>query len=383
MVSFLYRVRETKLIGRSSKLSILTLASLLGLVIATVRYSIIPSSSPPTSQEVMATNQVKPFSILDYLPSTSMEAPSSIMPDVRLIKNALSLSTVRPTIKPLKSEPGSKSVATVAETYSLALRNSEAGLIAFLQNSGSTWQRAKEMVRPSTPPPVVTEIPEGPTYGQIIYSDLKTAWSKTLSTYSHTEFIHYIRNQIIATIQLEIQQALILTTYLLEVGKNVTRAATPYFQQGLNRTQGMYDSLKTFGGSINMPTTDIAASAAKAATDSVASKAATTSQKGREAIQQARQGLEYLIQEAKRRAGPTSPEALKEEVGSGRFSGLKNKIRNHKGKAVQNPNRGISTKSKSKFQMNSKGEEMGKKMTMRERLMLALHNVSPLAHLRY
>jgi hypothetical protein len=308
-----------------------------------------------------------------------MEAPSSIMPDVRLIKNALSLSTVRPTIKPLKSEPGSKSVATVAGTYSLALRNSEAGLIAFLQNSGDRWQRAKEMVRPSPPLPVTTSSPEGPTYGQIIYSDLKAAWSKTLSTYSHAEFLHYIRNQIIATIQLEIQQALLLATYFIEVGKNVTRAATPYFQQGLNRTQGMYDSLKTFGGSINMPTTDIASSAAKAATDSVASKAAMTSQKGREAIQQARQGLEYLIQEAKRRAGPTSPEALKEEVGRGRFSGLKNKIRNHKGKAVQNPNRGITSKS----QMKEMREEKGKKMTMKERFILALHNVSPLIHLRY
>jgi len=303
------------------------------------------------------------------------------MPDVRLIKHALSLSTVRPTTIPPKSEPGFKSVATVAGTYSLALRNSEAGLIAFLQNSGSTWQRAKEMVRPSSPPPVVTEIPEGSTYGQIIYSDFKAAWSKTLSTYSHAEFIHYIRNQIIATIQLEIQQALLLATYVLEVGKNATRAATPYFQQGLNRTLGMYDNIKSFGGSINMPTTDLAASAAKAATDSVASKAAMTSQKGREAIQQARQGLEYLIQEAKRRAGPTSPEASKVTLQGerGRFSGLKNKIRNHKGKAVQNPNRGI----KSKSQMKEMREEKGKKMTMRERFMLALHNVSPLVHLRY
>jgi len=308
-----------------------------------------------------------------------MEAPSSIMPDVRLIKNALSLSTVRPTIKPIQSGTDAKSIATVAGTYSLALRNSEAGLIAFLQNSGHRWQRAKEMVRPSTPSPVTTQISEGPTYSQIIYSDLKTAWSKTLSTYSHTEFIHYIRDQIIATIQLEIQQALILATYLIEAGKNATRAATPYFQQGLNRTQRMYDNLKSFGSSINMPTTDIAASAAKAATDSVASKAAMTSQKGREAIEQARQGLEYLIQEAKRRAGPTSPETMKEEVGRGRFSGLKNKIRNHRGKAVQNPNRGI----KSKSQMKEMREEKGKKMTMRERFMLALHNVSPLIHLRY
>jgi len=309
-----------------------------------------------------------------------MEAPSSIMPDVRLIKNALSLSTVRPTTIPPKSELGSKSVATVAGTYSLALRNSEAGLIAFLQNSGSTWQRAKEMVRPS-PPPVVTETPEGPTYGQIFYSDLKTAWSKTLSTYSHAEFIHYIRNQIIATIQMEIQQALLLATYLLEVGKNATRAATPYLQNGYNRTQGMYHNLKLFGGSINMPTTDIATSAAKAATDSVASKAAMTSQKGREAIQQARQGLEYLIQEAKRRAGPISQEASKVTLQGerGRFSGLKNKIRNHKGKAVQNPNRGI----KSNSHMKEMRGEKGKKMTMRERFMLALHNVSPHLHLRY
>jgi len=305
-----------------------------------------------------------------------MEAPSSIMPDVRLIKHALSLSTVRPTIKPVQSGPESQSVAKVAGSYSLALRNSEAGLIAFLQNSGSTWQRAKEMVRPSPPPPVATGIPEEPTYGQIIYSDFKAAWSKTLSTYTHAEFIHYLRNQIIATIQMEIQQAILLATYLLEVGKNVTRAATPYFQNGYNRTLGMYDNIKSFGGSINMPTTDIAASAAKAATDSVASKAAMTSQKGREAIQQARQGLEYVIQEAKRRAGPTSPEVSKEDVrgAKGRFSGLKNKIRNHKGKAVQNPNRGI----KSNSHMKEMREEKGKKMTMRERFMLALHNVSPL-----
>jgi hypothetical protein len=369
----------TKLICRSFKMSILTLASLLGLVLATVRYSIVPTSSS-SSPEVIPTNQVKPFSILDYLPSTSMEAPSSIMPDVRLIKNALSLSTVRPTIKPAQSGANTKSVATVAGTYSLALRNSEAGLIAFLQNSGHTWQRAKEMVRPSSPPPIATQVPEVPTYGQIIYSDFKGAWSKTISTYSHAEFIHYIRNQIIATIQLEIQQALLLAAYLMELGKNVTKAATPYFQNGLNRTVGMYDNVKSFGGSINMPTTDLAASAAKAATDSVASKAVMTSQKGREAIQQARQGLEYLISEAKRRAGPTSQEVSKEHLqgGKGRFSGLRNKIRNHKGKAVQNPNRGTLNKLKEK-----KEKEIGKKMTVRERLMLALHNVSPPTHLRY
>jgi len=301
-----------------------------------------------------------------------MEAPSSIMPDVRLIKNALSLSTVRPTIKPLNTEP----VATVAGSYSVALRNSEAGLIAFLQNSGQRWQRAKKMVRPSTSPPITTQSPEGPTYSQIIYSDFRTAWCKALSSYSHADFIHYIRNQIIATIQLEIQQAILLATYLMEVGKNATRAATPYFRNGINRTLGMYDNLKTFGSSINMPTTDIAASAAKAASDSVASKAAMTSQKGREAIQQARQGLEYLVSEAKRRAGPNSPEVSKEEslgrMGRGRFSGLKDRIRNHKGRAVQNPDRGTSATSKSQ-----KEKEIGKKMTMRERLMLALHNVSP------
>lgn len=332
------------------------------------------SSAPSSSPEVIPTNQVKPFSILDYLPSTSLEAPSSIMPDVRLIKNALSLSTVRPTIKPLNTEP----VATVAGTYSVALRNSEAGLIAFLQNSGHRWQRAKEMVRPSPPPPFTTQSPEGPTYSQILYSDLKAARSKALSSYSHAEFIHYFRDQIIATIQLEIQQAILLATYLMEVGKNATKAATPYFQNGINQTLGMYDNLKSFGSSINMPTTDIAASAAKAASDSVASRAAMTSQKGREAIQQARQGLEYLISEAKRRAGPNSPEISNEEsLGRGergRFSGLKSRIRNHKGKAVQNPNKGTSKTSKS--HMNSRKEEIGRKMTMRERFMLALHNVS-------
>jgi len=175
---------------------------------------------------------------------------------------------------------------------------------------------------------------------------------------------------------LEIQQAILLVIYLMEVGKNATRAATPYFQNGINRTLGMYDNLKSFGSSINMPTTDIASSAAKAATDSVASRAAMTSQKGREAIQQARQGLEYLISEAKRRAGPNSPEISKEEslgrADRGRFSELRNKIRNHKGKAVHNPNRGSLTTSK--FQ---KEKEIGKKMTMRERFTLALHNVSP------
>jgi len=301
-----------------------------------------------------------------------MEAPNTIMPDVRLLKNALSLSTkVSPPIVSNVQQQESKGRTG---NYAVALRNSEAGLISFLQNSGSTWQRAKEMVRSSPPPPIITPSPvQSMGSGQIILSDLKNAWSKTktISTYSHAEFIHYIRNQIIATIQLEIQQAVLLATYLFEVGKNVTRATTPYLCKGVNKTLGMYDKIKTFGGSINMPTTDLAASAAKAATNSVASKAAMTSQKGKEAIIKARAGLEYLVNEAKRRAGPLSTQEVKEEVQGGRFSGLRNKIRTHRGKAVQNP------RTLSKVKVEDKMGR-GKIMTIKERLMLALHNVSPL-----
>jgi hypothetical protein len=361
---------------RSLKISILTLASLLGLVLAAVRYSIAPSSASSTVTQPLPVPQVKPFSILDYLPSSSlMEAPSSIMPDVRLIKNALTLSTKAspPTISnvpPPKSKLNSKSTGT----FAVALPDSDYGLMTFLQNSGSTWRKAKEMVSPS--PPIVTAIAEEPRgYGQIMLSDLKTAWSKTLSTYSHAEFIHYIRDQVIATILLEIQQAILLAQYLMEVGKNASRIAQPYIHRGVEHAATLYGSMKTYTYSIHMPTTEIVANVAKSGIDSVTSKAVMTSQKGREAIQQARLGLEYLVSEAKRRAGLTPVEVnVKEELPGGRFSGLRNKIRTHRGKAVQNPRKSVTKKADVKM------ESKERKMTMRERLMLALHNVSQIPH---
>jgi len=380
-------VVENKLTGRSLKMSIFTLASLLGLVMATVRYSFAPaSSSAPASAsapESVPTPavQVKPFSILDYLPSSSlMEAPSSILPDVRLIKNALTLSSkaLPPTIS---NVPSSNPKSKEAGDYAVALSDSDYGLMTFLQNSGSTWRKAKEMVSPSSH--IITPVAEGPKgygYGEIILSDLKAAWSKTVSSYSHAEFIHYIRDQIIATIQLEIQQAIILANYLMEVGKNASRAATPYIHLGYNRTRTMYDQLKSYSA-LRMPTTDIAVEAARTGLDSVASKAAMTSQKGREAIQQARAGLDYLVSEARRRAGASSshiPDQDQVEVGldrksGGKFSSLKNKIRNHRGKAVQNPRTAVSIGHPN---AKEKGE---RKMSMKEKFMLALHNVSPLS----
>jgi hypothetical protein len=323
--------------------------------------------------------QLKPFSILDYLPSSSlMEAPSSIMPDVRLIKNALSLSTKAspPSVSEVQQPPKSE-LKPRSGNYAVALRNSEAGLMAFLQASEAGWQRARDMVRPSTP--VVTPIEdESRGYGEMILGDLKTAWSKALSSYSHAEFIHYLRDQIIATIQLEIQQALILATYLMEIGKNATKAAKPYIHRGVEHATILYGHMRLYSPSIKMPTTDIAASVAKAATDTVTSKAIMTSQKGKEAIRQARLGLQYLVAEAKRRAGtdieaPVKVESdVKQNQGQGgRFSELRNEIRTHRGKAVQNPRKGM-------LNPKDKGTEKvtEKRMTMRERLLLALHNVS-------
>ena len=368
-------------------MSIFTLASLLGLVMATVRYSFAPASSSASASastpESIPTPavQVKPFSILEYLPSSSlMEAPSSILPDVRLIKNALTLSSkaLPPTIS---NVPPPTSKSKEEGDYAVALSDSDYGLMTFLQNSGSTWRKAKEMVSPSSP--IATPVAEGSRvygYGGIMLSDLKAAWSKTISSYSHAEFIHYLRDQIIATIQLEIQQAIILAKYLVGVGRNASRVATPYILTGYNQTVTILNHLKSYSA-LRMPTTDIAVEAARTGLDSVTSKAAMTSQKGREAIQQARAGLDYLVSEARRRARASSshiPDQGQGQVGlneksGGKFSSLKNKIRNHRGKAIQNPRKAVSVDHPN---VKEKGE---RKMNMKERFMLALHNVSPLS----
>jgi len=366
-------------------MSIFTLASLLGLVVATVRYSFAPaSSSAPVSAsapESIPTPavQVKPFSILDYLPSSSlMEAPSSILPDVRLIKNALTLSSkaLPPTIS---NVPPPTSKSKEEGDYAVALPDSDYVLMTFLHNSGSTWRKAKEMVSPSSP--IATPVAEGSRvygYGGIMLSDLKAAWSKTISSYSHAEFIHYLRDQIIATIQLEIQQAIILAKYLVGVGRNASRVATPYILTGYNQTVTILDHLKSYS-TLNMPTTDIAVEAARTGLDSVTSKAAMTSQKGREAIQQARAGLDYLVSEARRRAGANSIHASDQvqagvdQESGGRFSDFKNKIRTHRGKAIQNPRKAVDIGHPN---VKEKGERV---MSMKERFMLALHNVSPLS----
>jgi hypothetical protein len=324
-------------------MSILTLASLLGLVLATVRYS-SPSSETVTEVQTPVA-QVKPFSILDYLSPSSLSTslfdptPSSIMPDVRLIKNALSLSTKSVGLAPAEIKSQVKTAFKDGEkgtgSNAVALRGGEAGLTAFLQGSSSTWQKARDMVMPSTPPVVVPKSindskSQLQTYGQMIIGDIKAAWTRTLSTYSHADFIHYARNQIMATIQLEIQQAILLAKYLVEVSKNVSEATRPYFQQGANQVLKTYHDVKSYTTSINITASaDIATSRAKSGYENVTSKAAMTSQKGREAIQQARAGLEYLVSEARRKAGivPDSDSIKSRPVKKGRFGTFKDRSR--------------------------------------------------------
>jgi hypothetical protein len=306
------------------------------------------------------------------------------MPDVRLIKNALSLSTKSVGLAPAEIKHQAKTTSKNGEkgtgSHAVALRGGEAGLTAFLHGSSSTWQKARDMVMPSTPPIVVPKFinnskgkGQSQTYGQMIIGDIKAAWTRTLSTYSHADFIHYIRNQIMATIQLEIQQAILLAKYLVEVSKNVSEATRPFLQQGANQVLKTYHDVRSYTTSINITASaDIATSRAKSGYENVTSKAAMTSQKGREAIQQARAGLEYLVSEARRKAGilpDSSTEPL--PIEKGRFRTLKEKIKTHRGKFVPGLNRG-------KTQIPPRApRETG--MSMKQKFMQALHYVSSFA----
>lgn len=378
-------------------MSIFTLASLLGLVLATVRYS-GPASEPVTGVQPPV-GQVKPFSILDYLSPSSLStslfdpAPSSIMPDVRLIKNALSLSTKAAALVPAevksqaKTTPKSKEKdgETVA-VNTLALRGDEAGLTAFLHGTGSTWQKARDMVMPSAPPvivpsPVLTGAPvEG--FGQIILGDIKSAWTRALSSYSHADFIHYLRIQILATIQLEIQQAILLAKYLVAISKNVSRTASPHIRKGADSILRMYDNARQYTQTINITaSTDLAASRAKMGYENVSMKAAMTSQKGREAIKQARAGLEYLVAEARRKAGINTdsikakpqPQSL---VQRGKLRTFKERIKTHRGKLVPGLYMGgIHWPGHGPVQVPVPVPKETK-MSTKQKFMQALHNVS-------
>jgi hypothetical protein len=367
-------------------MSIFTLASLLGLVLATVRYSTTPTSDTVTEPIAPPVQTGKPFSIMDYLPASSSfsnplfdsaPAPSSIMPDVRLIKNALSLST---KAVPLASDAKVDTQAKVPKvkagvtgeastSYAVALRNTEAGLMAFVQ--GSTWPLNRKVAK--KPKPSDTPITSNETYGQMIISDIKAAWAKTrtLSSYSHAEVIHYIRDQILATIQLEIQQALILARYVIQLSKNVTQSASQHLQRGNKHAIDMYEHLMAYTTSINVTaTTETATNHAKSGMEAVTSKAIMTSQKGKEAIQQARAGLDYLVAEAKRMRGETGE--TKEKIEPVRIRSFKDKIKSHRGRLRW----GVPDQGKRQIPTQPLlARETS--MSLKQKLMQALHNVSP------
>jgi hypothetical protein len=328
----------------------------------------------------------KPFSIMDYLPASSSfsnplfdsaPAPSSIMPDVRLIKNALSLSTKAVPLLPDAKVDAQPKVPKVkagvtgeaSTSYAVALRNTEAGLMAFVQ--GSTWPLNRKVAK--KPKPSDTPINSNETYGQMIISDIKAAWARTrtLSSYSHAEFIHYIRDQILATIQLEIQQALILARYVIQLSKNVTQSASQHLQRGNKHAIDMYEHLRAYTTSINVTaTTETATNHAKSGMEAVTSKAIMTSQKGKEAIQHARAGLDYLVAEAKRMRGETVE--TKEKTEPVRIRSFKDKIKSHRGKL--------------RWRMPDHGKRQvptqpllarETSMSLKQKLMQALHNVSP------
>jgi hypothetical protein len=396
-------------------MSLFTLASLLGVVLATARYSTVtPAKSASTPEPVPAPAPTgRSFAILDYfsapsLPASSIfdSAPSSIMPDVRLIKHALSLSTKAVPLAPAevkntkrdrlsapKSIPGkTKSASSGSTSNALSVRATEAGLTTFFDGSAAWQKTIRGFVRPSapsTPPANATETECECGYGQMIVADL-TAWTRALSRFSHADLIHFIRDQVLETIKQEFREAIAIAAQIVELSKNATRIASQHVQYTADRTTkralAMYDNVRSYGKSINMTASTQkaydAAHAAKSGLDRVSSQAAMTSLKGKEAIYKARAGLEYLVAEAKRMKGdggkikPAVPPPSSKRNRKGKGVPVRERFRAHraKGRKVNDEHKKPIT-SKAKPKANAKSTTAAES-TLKQRFLSALHNVS-------
>lgn len=325
---------------RSLRMSIIALTSLVSIAIATVQYS---TTGHPVAQPQTATPDTRSYSILDYLSAPPISSSilsetgsSSFIPDVRLIKNALSLSTksvalapaeVRSTVKAHKPQaqvPISRSAGPTADSLSLSLRNTDVGLTTLSDVSAKWHKSLKDLVKGSVPkatekasPPVNLTRQGECGYGQVLLSDLKSAWTRAISGFSYTDFIHFVRNQIFATIKAEINEAIYLAHEVSALSRNFTRLTASYLLKGSVSVRALvddeirhifvdklgfdYHSLSAFNATrVRSAATKQAAQNARSGLNALSSQAAMGARFGKEAIYKARAGLDHLITEAQR-----------------------------------------------------------------------------------
>jgi hypothetical protein len=247
----------------------------------------------------------------------------------------------------------------------------------------------------------------------MIISDIKTAWSRALSGFSHSDLIHFIQTQVLDTIKREIQEAIALAAQVLSVSKKATFATGRHLRkaayQSSKHVSTVYGDIKTYGKSVNVTATTQraydAAHAARSGLGVVSSQAAMTSKKGKEAIYKARAGLDYLIAEARRARGSGGDDnQISNAAGAPKGFSVRERFRSHrvgvgrgKGQTKAGP---VKAKPTRKGSDNVKGKAKGKgkkasnvnanlnvktkgdhiastQSTLKQKLMSALHDVSP------
>lgn len=326
---------------RNLRRSVYTLAGILSIALAAAQYSgslgpaLVPSA-PQTPAPVVVQTQ-KPFSIFDYIPVPSLSIPSaspepmygakSFVPDVRLIKHALSLSTksvalapaeVKSTDKASKSHSHAHTAKSVGPTaHSLSLRNTDVGLTT-LMNVSAMWSRSLRGALPKSGSTrgstTATQEDCQCSYRDIIVADIKNVWGHALSSHTYADFLHFVRNQLIETVMLELRATANVAIEILSFGRNVTLAASSHAYTALdhlrNYTASGLTALHSYGSTVNTTaSTQAAYESARKARSGLESLGAEGTKRSKDAVYQARAGLDHLIAEAKRLYGvPTSTE---------------------------------------------------------------------------
>jgi hypothetical protein len=243
--------------------------------------------------------------------------------------------------------------------------------------------------------------------------DIKTAWSRALSGFSHSDLVHFIQTQVLDTIKREIQEAIALAAQVLSLSKNATLATGRHLRKAAYKSSKhastVYGNIKTYGRSVNVTATTQraydAAHAARSGLGVVSSQAAMTSQKGKEAIYKARAGLDYLIAEAKRVRGNGGNDNQKPKAAAApKGFSVRERFRSHRmgvgkgkgqvkaGAAKAKPGRKGSNHLKAKAEgkgkkasnvnaivnVKTQGDHIAStQSTLKQKFMSALHDVSP------
>lgn len=329
-------------------MSVVALASVL-LSLALYRPSgplVLPDQMEVTTIAVPPASG-KPFSIWDHLPLSSMAEVISAEPsastrlaDLNLIRNALSLSTRSVAISPadpVTTSQHNKAPSRVDDVIkpnggstaccSLSIRNSDVALTPVV--NPSVWQKTLNMMRNASQPiKNATSAEECKcSFKDIVFSDIKSAWSYTLSTFSHADLIHFIHQQVqqailkefhgLCVVANEIRRtAAELSKVAADHASNMTQYAVGHARAGISYAQHrlplLFHSLRLHNPRlrVRMPPVVLNANAARQAAgqakrglDTIVHITEETAhqaqEKGAESLKRARRGLDRLVTEAK------------------------------------------------------------------------------------